>query len=134
MSTDPATNLLGRTRRSRYDEWGASARPVARTDAQPANTPGYQYLCFEVTDVAVAAARARDAGATQSDDMAAMSGRNQYHCTDPDGNRLVLMALDATDSDLSINALSDPGITARLLALREASRSSKFSKQKASSL
>ncbi len=107
---------------------------LARTDAQPANTPGYQYLCFEVTDVAVAAARARDAGATQSDDMAAMSGRNQYHCTDPDGNRLVLMALDATDSDLSINALSDPGITARLLALREASRSSKFSKQKASSL
>jgi catechol 2,3-dioxygenase-like lactoylglutathione lyase family enzyme len=93
---------------------------LARSHPHSPNEVGYSYICFEVADVAVAAARARDAGATQSPELALQSGFTHHFCADPDGNLLLLMSCDSAHDYFSINALRDPHIASRLLALRTA--------------
>ena len=95
---------------------------LARSNSPPPNDLGYSYLCFEVAEVAAAAACARAAGATQSPDMAQLSGLTHHFCADPDGNILLLMSLDSEHDDFSINALPDPYIASRLNALRTATK------------
>ncbi|NJR71790.1 MAG: hypothetical protein HC782_01070 [Gammaproteobacteria bacterium] len=81
---------------------------------------GYSYICFEVDDMPAAIRHLRTLGATQSDALAKMSELNRYFCSDPDGNIVLLLKLDASEKHFSIAALQDPTITARMAEQRTA--------------
>ena len=87
--------------------------PRALTDA------GYSYVCLEVADLACAAAHMLASGATQSPSLAAISGRNRYFCVDPDGNILLLLALEPAEQACAIAALPDPMIVSRMAFIRD---------------
>lgn len=80
---------------------------------------GFAHIAFEVANLESACAHLRACGGSvePSDGTASW----QALCTDPDGNRLVLLALDHESLQLlRIQALADPQITSRFAAARAA--------------
>lgn len=101
--------------------------PATTAHRQPRSLAelGYTYVCFEVSDIAAAAALFIRKGAAQSSQLASMSDANHYFCTDPDGNILLLLKISPANQAHSIAGLPDPQIGPRM-----ALRRSEMSQQK----
>ncbi len=91
---------------------------VARDPHAAADTLGYQYVCFEVSNLTAAIAHAVSRGATPLGEPNTDDGVSTQSCRDPDGNMLLLMALAESQKHLGITALPDANIVARLDARR----------------
>lgn len=81
---------------------------------------GYAYVAFEVTELESERARLLELGATQDAQLAALSGAQHAFMADPDGNFLLLLCLGRAREALSIAALPDPAVVARMSLAREA--------------
>ena len=95
---------------------------TSKPDAPHAiDAPGYGYICLEVSDVAAASQRALAEGATIAVGLSPLhaSGDEEFVCTDPDGNVLVLKSFKLNDVSLTLDALSDRDIVARFAARRD---------------
>jgi glyoxylase I family protein len=80
---------------------------------------GYSYVALEVADLDKAVSHLLAQGAIEADALAHMCTDRQYFCADPDGNILLLVAIDESDQAHSIAALPDPTIVTRMALRRE---------------
>lgn len=89
------------------------------TGRRTPGAPGFAHIAFEVTDLASACAHLVACGGAV--ERAPRSPAWQALCTDPDGNQLLLLALDdASRQPLRIQQLAAPQITSRFAAARAA--------------
>jgi catechol 2,3-dioxygenase-like lactoylglutathione lyase family enzyme len=91
----------------------------AATGRRTPGAAGFAHIAFEVADLAAACAHLRACGGAV--EPAACASPWQARCTDPDGNPVLLLALDdGSRQPLRVQALADPQITSRFAAARAA--------------
>ena len=91
----------------------------AATGRRTPGAAGFAHIAFEVANLAAACAHLRACGGAV--EPAAGSKPWQAMCTDPDGNHVLLLALDEESwRPLRIQSLADPQITSRFAAARAA--------------
>jgi catechol 2,3-dioxygenase-like lactoylglutathione lyase family enzyme len=79
---------------------------------------GYSYICFEVAGAQEALTNLLGLGAVQTAELAALGNEHRIFCADPDGNLILLLALQQGEEEFSIVKLQDPFIVSRMTALR----------------
>jgi len=91
----------------------------AATGRRTSGAAGFAHIAFEVADLASACAHLRACGGAV--EAAADGSPWQARCTDPDGNPVLLLALnESSRQPLRIQALADSQITSRFAAARAA--------------